>query len=518
MADEGGEQLPAAKLPRAAADADKAGAAAAAAAAAAGGDGEGADVARAGEQAPAQVEGALQSGGAAVEGAAGAAGGATGGAAGGAEAADGETDAPAKAPKRKVAVFIAYVGLGYAGMQRNPGQKTIESELERAFHEAGVISDSNFGDPAKVQWSRAARTDKGVSAVGQVVALRMQMEAGATMDALRERINAKLPDTVRVLGIRRVTNGFNAKQQCDRRLYEYVLPVFAFNPHACAKLSREERVAAFEARKSALGEEQARQQEGDEFDGKTEEERYAAKLEELRKEESAGGWEWTEDVRQRVKDTLSQYLGTHNFHNFAARVKYTDSNAKRYMVRFDVSEPFEVCGVRLVRCTVLGQSFMLNQIRKMIGAMLATVRGSACENYMKEALSSPVPINTPLAPELGLFLHECVFKAYNDKWGQGHHDSGELSMTDYRDQTDAFKLKHMYPHMARTEVLEGTVALFLKGLNTTSFPYFLEPDKRPEHIRNIKVEDYLPKVRRARGRARVHPCSPASAQDEEALR
>jgi tRNA pseudouridine38-40 synthase len=45
--------------------------------------------------------------------------------------------------KRKVAMYLAYVGHDYQGMQRNPGAKTIEDELFRAIHKAGGISDSN---------------------------------------------------------------------------------------------------------------------------------------------------------------------------------------------------------------------------------------------------------------------------------------------------------------------------------------------------------------------------------------
>lgn len=51
---------------------------------------------------------------------------------------------------------------------RNKGAKTIEAELELALYLAGSISKDNFGNPRKVAWSRAGRTDKGVHAVAQV--------------------------------------------------------------------------------------------------------------------------------------------------------------------------------------------------------------------------------------------------------------------------------------------------------------------------------------------------------------
>ena len=58
--------------------------------------------------------------------------------------------------KRKVVVMFGYVGAGYQGMQRNPGAKTIEDALERAFHAAGGVSDDNTGDFTKVWRTQAA--------------------------------------------------------------------------------------------------------------------------------------------------------------------------------------------------------------------------------------------------------------------------------------------------------------------------------------------------------------------------
>jgi hypothetical protein len=53
--------------------------------------------------------------------------------------------------KRKVVVMLGYVGAGYQGMQRNPGARTIEDELERAFHAAGGISEDNMGSFVKAR-------------------------------------------------------------------------------------------------------------------------------------------------------------------------------------------------------------------------------------------------------------------------------------------------------------------------------------------------------------------------------
>ena len=51
---------------------------------------------------------------------------------------------------------------------------------------------------------RAARTDKGVSAVGQCISLRVQIEPAAT---LIERINSHAPPGFEFFGYTRVTSG-----------------------------------------------------------------------------------------------------------------------------------------------------------------------------------------------------------------------------------------------------------------------------------------------------------------------
>ena len=239
--------------------------------------------------------------------------------------------------KRKVLLFLGYVGEGYQGMQRNPGAVTIEDALEEAFYAAGALSAANKGDLRKVQYSRAARTDKGVSAVGQCVALKLHDTVGES--SVVARVNEKLPTAIRVFGAVRVTGGFNAKNLCDRRRYKYVLPEWAF----CREHLVPEARAAFRLPDAQL---------------------------------------------DRLNSLLSLFCGTHNFHNFTVRVKPTDPQARRYILAFDAGPAVEAHGTRLVVLTVLGQSFMLHQIRKMVGAVLGVMRGVLPATYIAEALAS----------------------------------------------------------------------------------------------------------------------------------
>lgn len=93
-----------------------------------------------------------------------------------------------------------------------------------------------------------------------------------------------------------------------------------------------------------------------------------------------------EEEKKRLNKVLSKYCGTHNFHNFTARMKPEDPSAKRYMISFTAGDVFEINGMQFVRCTVVGQSFMLHQIRKMIGMAIAIMRGCAPDSIIDIAL------------------------------------------------------------------------------------------------------------------------------------
>ncbi|KAF3769734.1 pseudouridine synthase, partial [Cryphonectria parasitica EP155] len=137
-----------------------------------------------------------------------------------------EIAAEDRRPKRKVAVLIGYAGTGYKGMQINHDEKTIEGDLFAAFVAAGAIQKRNADDPKKSSFIRCARTDKGVHAAGNVISLKLTIEDADIVD----KINAHLPEQIRVWGYQRTNNAFNCYQACDSRWYEYLLPSYTLLP------------------------------------------------------------------------------------------------------------------------------------------------------------------------------------------------------------------------------------------------------------------------------------------------
>ena len=71
--------------------------------------------------------------------------------------------------QRWVALRVAYIGTRYHGMQYAEGVETVEGVLFEALTKTRLIADRD-----SCGFSRGGRTDRGVSALGQVVALRVR--------------------------------------------------------------------------------------------------------------------------------------------------------------------------------------------------------------------------------------------------------------------------------------------------------------------------------------------------------
>lgn len=134
--------------------------------------------------------------------------------------------------KRKVALTLSYVGSNYHGLQIdiNNAVPTVEAEVEKVLHELGCISQANFGDLTKIQWSRSSRTDKYVHSARLVISAKLEIpavwvnEIDPTIDFLVDKCNALLPADIRVLSACKVNQGFRAREACTWREYEYVMP------------------------------------------------------------------------------------------------------------------------------------------------------------------------------------------------------------------------------------------------------------------------------------------------------
>ncbi|XP_033757571.1 tRNA pseudouridine synthase A-like [Pecten maximus] len=309
--------------------------------------------------------------------------------------------------RKKVALLLSYNGKGYFGLQRQKTLPTIEGALGKALLSVGVITKEDEDTPQKIRFQRAARTDKGVSAAGNLVSLKMSLH----VENFLEEISKVLPQQIKVQACIRTTKAFDSKNFCDGRTYSYLTPTFAFAP---LKLAVTEKYRV------------------------------------------------PDDTIQRVRELIKRFEGTHNFHNFTSGLKPTEAKAKRYIISFKCGEPFVRDDIEFVQLTVRGQSFMLHQIRKMIGLTMAIVRGH-CEEDVINKTYSLVKVDVPKAPGSGLLLEELHYQNYNRRYGHdGMHQS--LDWTIYREAIEKFKEEHIYPEMIRSEKEEHSMMTWLTTL------------------------------------------------------
>lgn len=298
---------------------------------------------------------------------------------------------------------------------RNPGTTTIEECLLKALRDTDLITEEHYTRPQLIFFQRAARTDKHVSAIRQIISIKIKE---SITDQLAV-VNEHLPPDIRLMGAKRVTGSFDAKNFCDGRTYSYLMPSFALCP-----------------------------------------------LSEVTQE----SYKASPEVIKLFNETLKGYEGTHVFHNFTQGKKFKDDSAARVIRYMNCSEPFYPCNqneVEFVVVRVKGQSFMMHQIRKMVGLAIAVMKGFATEEHIRKSMEEPY-MDIPKAPGLGLMLEEVHFDTYNRKFGgDGHHEPIEWEAQN--EAIDKFKNERIYPVVVETELKEKSMLTWLNTLSLHTY-------------------------------------------------
>ena len=158
---------------------------------------------------------------------------------------------------------------------------------------------------------------------------------------------------------------------------------------------------------------------------------------------------------ERVRSTLSRYVGTQNYHNYTVEKSFKDASAKRVIKSFVVaSDPIIIGDTEWLSLKVHGQSFMMHQIRKMVTMAALVVRcgcheGRVQDSYMADKLS------IPKAPGLGLLLERPVFDTYNERLA-GQFDRAPVDFKKYEKEVEEFKHREIYERIFREEERDNT--------------------------------------------------------------
>lgn len=279
--------------------------------------------------------------------------------------------------KRFVAIKFLYLGERFAGFAR---QDHMEDTVERYLIDALVRTKLIEGDIEQCNYSRCGRTDRGVSAFGQVigVTLRSNLPINATLvdhtsiDDVRPgtkfriklpsgelktitevdyptHVNRALPEDIRVYSvISSPTPDFSARFDCKARMYRYFF------------LKKDMDIA-------------------------------------------------------KMRSAAQDLIGKHDFRNFC-RIDTNVHTFERAVMSFEIvqceGEVTEDPGQQMYRCEVYGRAFLWHQVRCMVQVLFLVASGKEEPGLVKQLLDieqTPRKPQYDMAPDGPLVLHDCFF-------------------------------------------------------------------------------------------------------------
>ncbi|KAF5642823.1 tRNA pseudouridine synthase 3 [Fusarium sp. NRRL 52700] len=332
---------------------------------------------------------------------------------------------PSKYSTRYIALKLAYLGKNYGGFefQAMANAPSIEEELWNALTKACLIfpDDERIVDFDCCEYSKCGRTDKGVSAFGQVIGLRVRSnrplpekqwrlsEAGEAMavdtqagekeESLEEKppfddvkdelqyprlLNRVLPPDIRILAwCPSPPPDFSARFSCRERQYRYFFTQPAFTPEPGAGGAR-------------------------------------------------NGWLDIEAMREAAK----RYEGEHDFRNFCKIDPGKQiTNFVRTIYEADIEEVKDVSSAlpylsgstyvpagcspndgtvypKVYSFNVRGSAFLWHQIRHMVAVLF--LAGQKLETpdvvtILLDVKANPCKPNYVMADEVPLVLWDCIF-------------------------------------------------------------------------------------------------------------
>lgn len=120
----------------------------------------------------------------------------------------------------KYLITIAYDGTLFSGYQKQPRERTVQGELEKALKEI------NGGK--KVTAHASGRTDAKVHAIAQKV--HFDLDTKITVDKLEKALNSLLPEDIYVKKAEEVNDDFHARFSAIGKEYIYILNMGEYNP------------------------------------------------------------------------------------------------------------------------------------------------------------------------------------------------------------------------------------------------------------------------------------------------
>jgi len=271
--------------------------------------------------------------------------------------------------KQKLIMIVGYNGLDFIGSQKQPtGVRTVEREIENTLYKLGFIAESNYGTLQKICFTRATRTDKKVHALQNFFSCKFLLDPEIKdLKVYKEMIKSEFPKDIRLFSLLGASKRFNSKLRSSSREYLYYLPSFClYNNDKSPKV--------------------------------------------------------IEELLESLNKMCEIFKGTHKFHNYTKGIGPNQSQACRNIFDMTAKTSFTLNGIEFIEFFIKGQSFLYNQIRKMIGMIISVCRRELPIETIGKSFSRHEVMTIPLAPGEGLILNRVLYDKYNKMKGDSKID------------------------------------------------------------------------------------------------
>lgn len=254
-----------------------------------------------------------------------------------------------------LAATLAYNGAPFAGFARQPGQLTVQGELERALE---------LLFRREVLTTCAGRTDAGVHALGQVISFDVTESElrGRTLHSLQRSLQALTHEDISIRALEEKPAGFSARFDAQSREYHY---------HLCIDDTAPIFTKDF-------------------------------------------AWHVPGGLDVEAMQAGAQYLiGEHDFKSFCMAVSAVGKPTHRNVMEISFSTQ-EVFGEHLLVIKVVGNAFLHSMVRTIVGTLVAVGKGRRSPEWVQQVLEAKDRSTAgENAPAQGLVFWRVVFHSGN---------------------------------------------------------------------------------------------------------
>lgn len=227
-----------------------------------------------------------------------------------------------------VALIVAYNGSSFSGFAKQPGQSTVQGEIEHAL---SLIFRRD------VSTICAGRTDSGVHAVGQVVSFDVEcaeLEQRSEVNLLRS-LNALTAEGITIKQMDRKPFGFSARFDAKARRYRYFFSTSVTPPMFMNDFS----------------------------------------------------WHIGPLDVEAMQAGADYLIGEHDFKSFCLAKSAIDKPTCRYIAEISF-EKMNVFEDEILAMSIEGNAFLHSMVRTIAGSLVAIGKGKRASSWMSEVLNA----------------------------------------------------------------------------------------------------------------------------------